>query len=118
MRKSPKFLNLFKIHLPITGLVSIMHRLSGLLNIFLFLGIIYLYWLLPQGNDIDEILVSPIYLVLMWLAISAFFYHFLAGMRHIYMDFSHEHRLGFARHSSLVVLGLSVLFAIWVGVSL
>jgi succinate dehydrogenase / fumarate reductase cytochrome b subunit len=116
MRASPKFLNLFKIYLPITGLVSILHRISGVLNAFLFVGFVYLYYLLPQGNEIDSILALQVFNLLLWAAVSAFLYHFVAGLRHMFMDFSHQHSLKFARLSSWVTLGISVAMSIWVGV--
>ena len=116
MRASPKFLNLFKIYLPITGLVSILHRMSGVLNAFLFVGLVYLYYLLPQGNEIDSVLALQIFNLLLWAAVSAFLYHFIAGLRHMYMDFLHQHTLKFARLSSWVTLGGAAVMSVWVGV--
>jgi succinate dehydrogenase / fumarate reductase cytochrome b subunit len=92
--------------------------MSGVINIVLFVGLIYLYWLLPDSNEIKEIISMPSYRLVMWVAISAFLYHFLAGVRHIYMDFLHQHSLGFARYSSMAVLIVALLLAGWVGVSI
>ena len=115
MRKQPIFLNLFKIHLPITGLVSILHRVSGVYNILLFPFLIYLYWLLPQGQMVDFYVTTLPIQLLLWLAISAFFYHFIAGVRHMYVDFVHVHTLGFARASAYLVLVLSIIMSAWAG---
>ena len=44
-RKRPKFLNLFKIHLPVTGVNSFAHRVSGALMFVAIPGLIYLFGL-------------------------------------------------------------------------
>ena len=111
----PVFLNLLKIKLPLSGLVSILHRISGVL---FFLGLpilIYMYQVLPtysNGSNIYHIGFK----VSVWLLIVAFQYHFLAGVRHMISDFFHMHSLKSANLSAIVVLLLAVFFAIWSGV--
>lgn len=87
----PFFLNLVIIRLPVTGFVSIFHRISGFL---LFLAIPFSVYLLDislQGvngfNKSVEILSMPFIqlasLVLLWSII----HHFIAGIRFLLTDF-------------------------------
>ncbi len=87
----PFFLNLIKIHLPVTGFVSIFHRISGLL---LFLSIpfsVYLFDLSLTGdsgfNRVVDILALPVIqlgtVILLWSII----HHFIAGVRFLLTDF-------------------------------
>ena len=87
----PFFLNLIKIRLPVTGVVSIFHRLSG---VALFLAIpwsVYLLELSLQGEDgfeavllhLDQFLVKLILLILTLSLV----HHFYAGIRFLLTDF-------------------------------
>ncbi len=87
----PFFLNLVKIRLPVTGFVSIFHRISGLL---LFLSIPFSVFLLDislQGASgferAADILTQPLIqfasLILLWSII----HHFIAGIRFLLTDF-------------------------------
>lgn len=87
----PFYLNLLKIRLPVTGFVSILHRVSGL---FMFLAIpfsVYLLDLSLQGtegfNQAAEIINCSIVqfalLILLWSLI----HHFFAGIRFLLTDF-------------------------------
>lgn len=81
----PFYLNLLKIRLPVTGFVSIFHRVSGLL---MFLAIPYSVYLLDlslQGSEgfkraaemISNPLLQLVLLVLLWSII----HHLIAGIR-------------------------------------
>jgi len=87
----PFFLNLIKIRLPITGVVSIFHRVSG---VVLFLAIpwsVYLLELSLTGdegfnavlNHLDQVFIK---LVLLILTLSIV-HHFFAGIRFLLTDF-------------------------------
>ena len=87
----PFFLNLIKIRLPVTGFVSIFHRISGVL---LFLAIPFSVYLLDislQGQNgysqAVEILQCPLTqlasLVLLWSIV----HHLIAGIRFLLTDF-------------------------------
>lgn len=89
-KNRPVNLNIPSMKFPITALVSIMHRLSGLL---LFLFIPYVLWLLwyslnsPQSFDVLKgYMDSFILRFVVWLFISSLFYHLVAGIRHLLMD--------------------------------
>jgi len=87
----PFFLNLFKIRLPVTGFVSIFHRISGLLMFLAIPFSIFLFDISLQGesgfNQAAGILQHPfiqlISLVLLWSIV----HHLLAGIRFLFTDF-------------------------------
>lgn len=88
--KRPKNLNLLKIRMPVTAVVSILHRVSG---IVLFLSIPYVVWLLSQSitsqagfNYVLNVFSSNcgklINVILLW----AIVHHFFAGIRFLLLD--------------------------------
>ena len=86
----PKYLNLLKIRLPITGIASINHRLSGLI---LFLAIpvsLYLLQLsLTSSAAFAETLIflsSPWIKLALVVLIWSFVHHLLAGFRFLLID--------------------------------
>jgi len=87
----PFFLNLVKIRLPVTGFVSIFHRISGLLMFMAIPFSVYLLDISFQGqagfNQVVSILQNPfmqlISLVLLWSII----HHLFAGIRFLLTDF-------------------------------
>lgn len=89
--KRPVYLNLFKIRLPVTGIVSFAHRVSGFL---LFLAIPFSIYLLDLSVASSEgfeqgmqLLQHPV-LQLVWLIlVLALVHHFLAGIRYLLLDF-------------------------------
>lgn len=122
-RKRPKNLNLFTIRLPVNAIISIMHRMSGMV---LFLVLPVLLWALSQSVQSEASYMALAGLLQHWLlkllliALScAFFHHFFAGLRHLAMDVHWMTTLQKARLSSRLVLCLDVLsvtafaFVIW-----
>lgn len=86
----PKNLNLLKIRMPVTAVVSILHRVSG---IVLFLSIPYIVWLLSNSvknaegfNYVLSIFSSDcgklFNIILLW----AITHHFYAGLRFLLLD--------------------------------
>jgi len=120
MAHRPVFLNLLRIRLPVTGWVSILHRLSGAL---LFLAFPLGVWALSvslsgeagfrlMAGCAAHPLARLVLVVLLW----AFAQHFLAGLRHLALDVHWGVGLRRARQSSVAVLlasGLFALLAVW-----
>ena len=86
----PVFLNLLKIRLPITGVVSIAHRISGVL---LFLAIPFAVYLLDlsasSAGGFEQslrLLQHPLSQLLLILIVWAFSHHLLAGIRYLLLD--------------------------------
>lgn len=117
----PVYLNLFRLHLPITGWVSILHRLSGVL-LFLLLPLMVWGFALALSNEagfvrVATYLATPLAKLVMLLGIAGLAQHFFAGLRHLAMDAHWGVSLKSARLSSLVVLlatGVVGLLAAWV----
>ena len=123
MQKSrPKHLALNQIRLPLPGLVSILHRVSGLL---LFLSLPILLWSLQYSLRSIETYtfliwmfqhpLSKLFLLLMsW----ALLHHLCAGIRHLALDLDIGTQLVKARASSRWVLGVSLALTLLAGVVL
>jgi len=108
--------------LPLAGVVSILHRISGLL-MFLFLP--FILYLLDQSLVSESTfeyfrsLTSGWFVKLIILALSwAYLHHFCAGLRHLIMD----NHIGLdkegARKSATGVLAVSLLLAALVALKL
>lgn len=123
----PQFRNihvtqLVNYRLPLAGVVSILHRISGLL-MFLFLPFL-LYLLdnsLASNYSFDyikqfsqSILVKLIIVALVW----AYLHHFLAGFRHLAMDLHVGVDKNSGRKSSIVVFLISIPLAALVALRL
>ena len=124
-KKRPEFRNINALsdlptyRLPAAGWVSIMHRISGLLMFLLMPLIIWLF----DNSISSEIsfarfsaafgvglgfvpgwLMKLVVLALIW----AYLHHFIAGMRHLYMDTRHAVSKEFGKSSAIVTLVLSL----------
>ena len=116
----PVYLNLFRIHLPLPGWVSILHRVSGAL---LFAALPLGVWALSVSladetgfQRIAEWIAHPLARLALLGWIWAFAHHLLAGLRHLALDAHWGMDLKRARQSSLAVMlgsGLATLLAAW-----
>lgn len=116
----PVYLDLFRIHLPLPGWVSILHRVSGvLLFVALPLGVWGLSVSLSSEAGFQRMVdwvAHPLIKLVLLLLIWAFVHHVLAGLRHLALDAHWGVSLRRARQSSLVVMlasGLVTLLAAW-----
>jgi succinate dehydrogenase / fumarate reductase cytochrome b subunit len=116
--------------LPPAGMVSIGHRISGVL---MFLLLPFVVWLFDVSltSEISYERFSAAYsagvgflpgwfvklvtLGLIW----AYLHHFIAGLRHLWMDVSHSAvDKEFGRISALVTLGVSLVLTLALGIKL
>ena len=86
----PVFLNLIQIRLPMAGLMSIFHRLSGLL-LFVFIPfVLYLLQLVLSGEagyqQAAELLSNPLVMLGCFGLFWGLSHHLLAGIRYLLMD--------------------------------
>lgn len=121
-QKKPVFLNLLQIHLPITGLVSIMHRISG---VALLLFLPFFLWGLAKVTGTPEdyhdflmLMQGPLFKIIYGLGIISFSYHMLAGVRHLIMDLGFCESLKAARLSAFMLLISITILAILIGIRL
>ena len=120
-KNRPKNLNLFTIRMPVNALVSILHRVSGVV-LFLILPLLLLLMQLSlssaAGFVIVQNLLNSVVIKLLMLGLAwAFFHHFFAGIRHLAMDVHWATTLIKARFTSKVVLVLGGLATALLAVS-
>jgi len=93
MSIKPVYINLFKIQLPLSALLSISHRVSGILIFFLVLPVsAYILNLLLASQDsfssFVDVFNSSVFLrTFVLFNILIVEYHVIAGIRHMLMDF-------------------------------
>lgn len=116
----PKNLNLLTIRFPLPAIVSILHRVSG---VILFLAIPFLLWglnlSLASSSDFDSLrvfLAQPFLKLVIWGCLSAFAYHFVAGIRHLLMDVHVGESLKGGRLTAQFTFAISILFIVLLGV--
>jgi len=114
-RRRPVWLNLSPLNLPVPGLVSIFHRISGLA---LFLGLVAFLYLLDLSlasesgyAQAGELLRHPIAKLLVIASIWALLHHMCAGIRHLFLDIDVGVSLHVARRSAFAVFVVSLALA-------
>ena len=121
MAKSrPKHLNLFVIRQPIPAIVSILHRVSGvLLFLFLWLFLFGLQRSLTSPGtfaDLKVTMAQPLVKLLLLVLAWAYLHHFFAGLRHLALDLRIGIELPKARAMAIGALVLSLVLTVAVGV--
>jgi succinate dehydrogenase / fumarate reductase cytochrome b subunit len=128
-RARPEFRNINALkdlptyRLPPAGWVSILHRVSGAI---MFLLMPFIIWMFDTSVSseisfakfssaftvglgfIPGWFVKLVALALIW----AYLHHFIAGVRHLWMDINHAVSKEFGRSSALVTLGLGTLLTL------
>lgn len=114
----PKYLNLpailFEIRLPLPGLVSILHRISGAVLFFPFAA--WLLYLLDTSlasqagfeHVRDGYLKAPLAKLALLVFVWAYAHHFCAGMRFLFLDLNKGIELEAARRNAALVLIVSL----------
>lgn len=135
-KKRPEFRNINALtdlpsyRLPIAGIVSILHRISGFL---MFLLLPFIIWMLDTSISseisfarftatfnlgllgLPGALWKLVALALIW----AYLHHLIAGMRHIWMDTHHSAvSKEFGRSSAVVTIAASVGLTVVLGAKL
>ena len=118
-----------KYRLPPAGIVSIFHRVSGVLMFVLLPFVIWLFDVsltseisyerfssayLAGAGWFPAWIVKLVTLALIW----AYLHHFIAGVRHLWMDATHAVTKEFGRISALVTLAASLLLTLVLGFKL
>lgn len=121
VKSRPKHLNLWQIKLPIPGIISIMHRVSGA---GMFLMLPFVLWLLQTSLQSPDsyarfagVMANPLVKLIVLGLLWAFLHHFCAGIRYLLLDVHVGTDLKPARRSSFAVLGVSLaltlIFGAW-----
>ena len=122
-RPRPVYLNLVRIRLPLPGIVSILHRLSGaalyLIGLPLLLYGVQCSLASPEAFDnFRAALANPLAKIVLIGLIWAYLHHFFAGIRFLLLDVHQGIELRPARVSSVIVLFVSLALTLIVGVRL
>lgn len=134
VKKRPVYTNIHvtqivSYRLPPAGIVSILHRVSGLL---MFLLLPFVIWMLDNSlsseisfESFTNVFVAGaagipgwffklVALALIW----AYLHHFIAGVRHLWMDATHSVSKAQGHSSAIVTLALSVALTVLLGAKL
>lgn len=88
--KTPRHINPLVVRIPLTALVSIMHRVSGILVFLLlpfFLSVLAKSLASPEAfAQVKASAEAPVCQGIVWIFFSALLFHLLAGIRHLLMD--------------------------------
>jgi succinate dehydrogenase / fumarate reductase cytochrome b subunit len=115
-KKRPLWHNLSLFNLPLPGLVSILHRLSGALLFLLLPGVLYMLDASLSSAEtfaqLKVVLSHPFSKLILLGLIWAYMHHLCAGIRFLILDLHIGTDLPKARASSRIVLALGVLLTL------
>ena len=122
IQKRPKFLNLLQIRLPVTGINSIAHRISGALLFLAIPSLIYLFNLSLKDQasfqQLIQISQSMYFRIIITLLAWAIGHHVLAGIRFLLTDIDVGTSLGVAKRIAWIVnisgLIIFIFIAYWI----
>jgi succinate dehydrogenase / fumarate reductase cytochrome b subunit len=115
----PVFLNLLQIRLPVGGVLSIIHRVSGVFLVLAIPVFIYLLQLLNGGEAsyaraqefLHTVSGKIILSLVLWLLIQ----HSMSGIRHLMMDLDFSYDKHIARTTALIAFIISSILIIYSG---
>lgn len=118
----PVYINLWRIQFPVTAVVSVLHRISG---IVIFFSLPFFLYLLQQSlvsqDSFDQLTVFLSHAgvkLITWIALSAVAWHFIAGVRHLLMDMGYGEELKPGRASAYAVFIITAIIVILLGIAL
>jgi len=120
--KRPVNLNLLSLKLPVTAIVSILHRISGFA---LFLAIPLILWTMQYSlsnnsnfNTLKNNLNIFYFKFLFWIVLVGLFYHLIAGVRHLLMDMHIGDTKQGGRYGAYGIFFLTVITSVMLGLYL
>lgn len=115
----PVNLDLYTVNFPITAIVSILHRVSG---VVLLGGVIILLWMLDMSlsseegfNSLQETLQAPLAKIILWGVLAALAYHLVAGIRHLIMDLGVGETLEAGKRGAVISIAISIILILLAG---
>jgi succinate dehydrogenase / fumarate reductase cytochrome b subunit len=124
-----RLIEALQYRLPVAGIVSILHRLSGMLMFFLLPFIVWLFDTSVSSEIsfdrfasaftagigfVPGVIVKLAVLALIW----SYLHHAIAGVRHLWMDATHAVTKQFGRSSAIATLVLSLALTVLLGAKL
>ncbi len=124
-----RLIDAVKYRLPVAGVVSILHRVSGAL---MFLLLPFVVWLFDKSvtSEISyDSFTSAFSAGMGWLPawfvklvvlglIWGYLFHFIAGVRHLWMDMTHSVSKEQGQSSAVITLAASTLLTVLLGARL
>jgi succinate dehydrogenase / fumarate reductase cytochrome b subunit len=121
-QKRPVHLDLAKIRLPIPGIVSILHRISGVILFFSLPVLVYLFsGTLSSAEDFQtylNIVANPLVKIVLIGLLWAYLHHFMAGIRFLFLDAHKGLELATARLTAKIVAAVPLVITLIMGVKL
>ena len=118
----PVNLNLLVFSFPLAAIVSITHRITG---VILFVGVAFALYALDlatsseQGFAAAKVLVAqPLGMFILLGLIATLTFHIIAGLKHLLMDFHVGDTVGAAYFGSIAVIVLTLIVTGAIGVVL
>ena len=124
-----RLVDALQYRLPLAGLVSILHRVSG---VIMFVLLPFIIWMFDTSlsSEISYARFTSVFahgvgyapgwffklvaLALIW----SYLHHLIAGVRHLWMDATHAVSLEFGRQSAIFTLAVSVVLTLLLGAKL
>ncbi|CAG1018101.1 succinate dehydrogenase / fumarate reductase, cytochrome b subunit [Burkholderiaceae bacterium] len=124
-----RLIDAFQYRLPLAGVVSILHRVSGVAMFALLPFIVWLFDVSLSSEisyaEFTSVFVAGVGVVPGWFfklvalaLIWSYLHHFMAGVRHLWMDATHAVGLQFGRQSAVFTLAASLLLTFVLGAKL
>jgi succinate dehydrogenase / fumarate reductase cytochrome b subunit len=116
VKKRPVFLDLRLLHFPVGAVLSILHRVTGVMLVCAIPLSIYFLQLLNSGADgfreamsmLDTLSGKVVLSLITWLLIQ----HTLSGIRHLAMDMDYGYDRQTARRTAWLAFGSSLVLII------
>ena len=118
----PVYIDLRKINLPVSALISITHRLSGMYVFFITLPLMLalIYFSTKSENSFNDLSLFlknyKFILALIVLSFCILWYHILSGVRHLIMDAHIGESLLASKYSAIFTISLWIIttcFVFW-----
>jgi succinate dehydrogenase / fumarate reductase cytochrome b subunit len=124
-----RLIEALQYRLPIAGVVSILHRGSGMLMFFLLPFVIWLFdksvtseisydtfasAFVAGIGPVPGMLIKLVVLALIW----AYLFHAIAGLRHLWMDMTHSVSKEQGKSSAVATLVISLVLTVLLGAKL
>ncbi len=122
MTTRPVNLDLTTVRMPFTAVLSILHRITG---VIIFFGVPVLLWLLEKSmtsaagyEEVEQLLAGGFWRFAFFGVIWAFAYHVMAGIKHLAMDMGHAETPETAKIAAALLIIGNILILIFLGVRL
>ena len=120
-RQRPKYVDINLLHLPMPGLVSILHRITGVVMFMFLIPAVLFVLQCTLGsetgfNQWKSIFALPLAKLILLGFVWSYMHHLFAGIRYLLLDVHVGIALEPARMSARIVLALGVIATVLVGV--